>query len=603
LEGSSILSIESDIDKVGKVGVEEIGFVLTVGNRDLPLERGQDYEIAPAESNRTVTGSDFKINLKANKLAKTYRDRKGTLKVSVNCKNAQFPGTVAYESGEFLMVGPPKWHYVVAGIGIVIGFNLLLVLLATRVQWIRRVILNPVGAHVVGLVIGKYLLIDFLIQFVRPIKLAMFRQYRGELKQSPVVREWQKNEYIPPEIEVPGGDQEIHAGREPGWRRAFKTLLKQPQKRIWLIQGESGLGKSALLEKWTDVALYLNQTPILIRLDSDLPAEEEAKAQIGQYGEIDVNADTSRNMLKGGGFVILLDGFNEDRNRGATLEFVRQLIQRNLVVMTTQPGYESELEKKIDVQRLNLEPFGREQLLKVMDEHWVDALLEAGQLAEIASLPQMALLLGEFIKDHNQLPEFRLDIYENLRRRFVKRVEERLGQSSLVVNFDEAAWQQFKDMKPFFAANETVPKTICDAAVTEGILASAVEEQTQHYRFRHDLIRGFFVACYLDRRETDDLIKTLHQSVWQELNPAEDERDNYWRNVLDFWAEFYGRRACQDREKVAAYQSFLDQVGEFSPTIFARLYIYANRLHQSGRLKLDEQFVLRAADVLARNVS
>ena len=211
-------------------------------------------------------------------------------------------------------------------------FNFALVILAIPVTWVRTVILHPVGSAVIGLIVGKYLIIDFLTRFVYPIKMAMFKDYRKNLKTAPALKEWGKRLYIPPHIQIPEQASSIHEQDEDEWKKVFETILTKPKKRLWLVLGKSGLGKTALMEKWTDYALTLKKTPVLVPLGSDLSTQEEVAASMAQYGDIDVKPEVAFGLLKGGGFVILLDGFNEDHNPGKTREFVRQVSKRNHVV-------------------------------------------------------------------------------------------------------------------------------------------------------------------------------------------------------------------------------------------------------------------------------
>jgi hypothetical protein len=205
----------------------------------------------------------------------------------------------------------PRWHWwLKVGVAI-LGVNFILILMAIPIPRVRRIMFHPLGSAMIGVVVGKYLFTDLLIRFVPVIRTGLFRDYRRKLLQAPIIKDREEQLYVPPNVNL---SEETHLpqGNEQ-WKHTFETLLRQPKGRLWLLLGKSGLGKTALLENWLKHALLLRKTPIFIQLGRDVSPEQEAATNMAQYGDIDVKPDVALDLLKDGGFVILLDGFNEDR--------------------------------------------------------------------------------------------------------------------------------------------------------------------------------------------------------------------------------------------------------------------------------------------------
>jgi hypothetical protein len=350
------------------------------------------------------------------------------------------------------------------------------------------------------------------------------------------------------------------------------------------VIGPSGLGKTALLENWTRLALDLGLTPFLIRLRNMAP-REEAGALMGQFGDVNVTPDVAQDLLTGGGFILLLDGYNEDRTPEITREFVRQAAKRNLVIVTSQ--FEPDWRKTLDVQRIHLEPFGRDQLRQILDEQWVDRVLASPYLAEISRLPFTAQLLARFISRNQQLPHNELEIYDDLRTGL---------DAGPVLNLESAAWELFKGNETEFPPAPKLPKEFCDAAVETGVLTRRARDGKDSYRFVHERIHRLFVAIYLERQEEQRLAE-WHKVVISGLGRG------YWTDVLDFWGQIKGRLASHGGvgEK-QAYLDFLRKVAGFSQPIFAqRLYIQYDRLCRSCPGLVDQKFIAWAALFLAKS--
>lgn len=540
-----------------------------------------DYEIRLSQSNPI----EYLVTFKAQGLAERLKHREHRLRIHTLFVKPSETEIVLTTDG-FYIVGRPLWQKGVALAGAVLVFNLFLFLLAVPITWIRTVVLHPAGSNAVGLVFGKYLLTDWLIRFVHPLKLAMFRDYRKQLGESSPIRSWEQRLYVPPDVSLEEDAVAVETpNAEDQWRALFRHLLAAPRRRLWLVLGESGLGKTTLLEQWTGLALSQGKTPFLIRLGSDLRPEEEAASLMAQYGDVNVNAKTAMDLLTGGGFLVFLDGFNEDRTPDATREFVRQVSKRNLVVMTSQ--LDPRWDRMVDVHRIRLEAFGTDQLSELLGAEWTKKVLESPHLAGEARLPMTAKLLAAFVESKGKLPGYGLQVYQELREAL---------QGSELFNLDAQAWELFKANRDEFEPGDGLPPEFCDRAVDHGVLTRRSRDGQPRYRFVHERIQRYFVAAYLHRQGG----QTVYRAYEEAEKVRRDLGKERWRVAFEFWGEMIARGVPGGRGGDTAYREFLREVAEFDAAIFAQaLYPQYDRLCTSGLLTPDEEFVRWAARFMA----
>jgi len=255
------------------------------------------------------------------------------------------------------------------------------------------------------------------------------------------------------------------------------------------------------------------------------------------------------------------------------------LAKRNHVIMSSQS--DPKWDKFLETSNIALKPFGREQLLKLMEDGWVDELLGADYLSDLAELPHTAQLLADYIKENNRLPHLRLDIYRTLRKN--------LENDSQILNLEAKAWNLFKENRKVFTPDNSVPAPFCELAMENGILTKAGDG----YQFRHELIHRFFVVCYLQRQNRKPL-EEWYEEVHGGLGRG------YWSDTLELWSELYAERASVDHQAKESYYQFLKAAANFSSQIFAeRLYPQVQRLYRTGALGKDAQFIEWAADLMA----
>gem|GEM_PF-7050493 len=495
---------------------------------------------------------------------------------------------VVYQTGEIPLSGhSAQWW----GIRIVGGFiilNLGLVLLAIPFRRTRRIIFSETGSKFISLWVGKYVLIDFFATYVlRPSWL--FLDFRRRMRaHHPAVAHWRAQTFVAPEVSLPQPPP-VRTRRSPRrrkaaradneqWKTVYRTMRESGAQGVFVVQGRSGLGKTALLENWAAFALELGDTPFLIRL-GDRSAADEARTLMEQWGAFPSDAPP---LFQGGGFVFLLDGLNEDLHRGETGDFVRRLVGRNLVIVASQvsPGWEG----NVPVFDVNLQPFGRPQLESLLPREAVDQILANERLLEWARLPQAAILLREYWQAKKTLPEAQVELYAAL--------VDNLDDPALVAKLEYRAWELFTSNRVRFVADESIPQSDLERARDAGILTRREEGSGIHFMFVHERVSRFLVARYLRRQPAQPLHK------WNESLAAGVERQQ-WTLVLEFWAELI---ALDERDRLVGagrYEAFLDDVKTFSVPALRILSPEAGRLEDLGFVTLSPGFFRRVADALA----
>jgi hypothetical protein len=510
-----------------------------------------------------------------------HRKQRCSLRFHLRYGGDRDPVSATLLETTFYPAGRPWWHLALAGAAALLLANLLLVLAATRNRWLRGVILSPLGSNLVGLVVGKYLVIEPLVRHVRPIRLAMFRDYRRGLRASPAVERWDGREYIPPAVMVSGQVPDATDER-PAWAAVFEHICAAPPGRVWLVEGPSGLGKTALLEQWVSLALDGGRTPLLLRLGSGGTALGEAALALAQYGDVRLDEASVLALLEAGGFVLLLDGLNEDRNPEATRALVRRTSGRNRVVVTGQfdPGWRGD----VHMEAVHLSRFGREQLLRLLSAEWADRLLQASHLQDAVGLPQTARLTAHFIQRAGRLPAAQVEVYQDLRAQ--------LPPGGERLSLDEAAWELFRENAILLPTDGRLSAPFLAKAVEAGVVTTMAVDGSQRHRFVHERVHRYFAACYLDSQDGRPL-EEWHAELGRRLPRV------YWTEVLELWSEVYAVQVQERRAPVSRYEDFLRAVGTFDGTIFRGVYRQADRFAATGVIALSSAFVVDAARLLA----
>ncbi len=439
--------------------------------------------------------------------------------------------------------------------------NIISIPLAIISPWIRRLLFSNYGYT---LLVGKPLFSAGLIHWSMWYRIALFRHYRKALIEVTSKSHWGKRIYIPPMINGHYSENQ--------WQLVLEKVLESSGNELFVVHGRSGLGKTALLEKWCQQSLELGQTPILIRLSSENAAIEEATALTEQHGEIPVDRDRMFDLLKKGGFLVLLDGLNEDSNPKQTREFVRQIVRNNKVVITSQ--LDPLWNDIVATRFIKLEPFGLEQLTILMGEEWAEKVLNTPSLKEWADLPHTAHLIANYVSLHNCLPPRFLDIYRMLRGG--------LNEELQTLNLELKAWEMFQINANLFVPDQMVPESLCDLAVVSGVFTRKKNE----FMFRHERILRFFVASYLSRQEYHPM------QYWSEMVKGGYGK-TYWSDVVEFWGEIH-LESISSSDDEENYKRFILDIAQFDISIYReRLKPSLTKLKEEGAFKFGEDFWFR----------
>ena len=489
----------------------------------------------------------------------------------------------------------------------VVLINLALVAAAVYSPWVRRVALDPTIRAVVGLGVLKYLITEPLLIYVPKIRKALFRGYRKSVEAHPQLSKWDSSPYVVPLVSSPtleagpdhaglpkntdrrqSGAGPLAGGNPIGDLVGDLLIKKNSRRQLWLIEGQSGLGKSAFLQQIAREALRRGQTPLLLPLGSNSAPEQEVADLMSEYGEMKVSAATAMDIVDGGGFVILLDALNEDRQPQATLSFVRKARKRNLLLLTSQ--FAPSWPQSIPIERLNLAPFGREQLMRVLPPEWVERVLGASHLSAVIGLPITAVLLGKYIEANQDLPASDFAIYSGLSERL-----ENIG----LINLESKAWELFKSNGQQFKTDERLTVEFCEDAVTKSVLTRRAGSSINEvfYRFLHERVHRYFVACYVARQDPIPLPE------WHaKLDPGFGKV--YWADVLEFLGAMHALSNEEIGVRTTRYTSFLQEAAQFAPKVFAeRLYGQYQRYRDAGEVEVVPEFQDAAATFLAEMVS
>jgi hypothetical protein len=253
--------------------------------------------------------------------------------------------------------------------------------------------------------------------------------------------------------------------------------------------------------------------------------------------------------------------------RTATLNLIRRARKRNLLLLSSQ--FAPSWPQNIPIERINLAPFGKEQLERVIPAEWVDRVLSASYLAPVAGLPITAFLLGKHISRFGKLPASDFAIYKSLCDGL---------DPNQILNLENQAWELFRSNSQQFKTDDRLTEEFCEEAARNGVLTRRHGGKEEFlYRFVHERVHRFFVARSLDRQDDFWLAK------WHEkLEPGFGKV--YWADVIEFLGSTRALSPLRIEERTRAYTAFLREAAEFEPRVFAdRMYRQYRHLPRRGR--------------------
>jgi hypothetical protein len=546
---------------------------------------------------------------KARETAAGHAGQPFQLRVAADFGDAYAPTEVVFVSNQYVKGSYWLLPYIY-GVGALLLINVTLVAAAVLSNSARRMALDPTIRTLVGVGIFRYLLTEPLLVYVPAVRKALFRDYRQHLRGHPQLARWDENEYImpmissrllglaPPQADLDrnkrnrematGEGAALEAGAECPIGRVLDAMLAESNARglVFLIEGQSGLGKSAFLQQVARAALLRGMTPLLLPLGSESAPDQEVATLMSEYGDMNVSASMAMDIVDGGGFIILMDALNEDRHPQETLRFIRKARKRNLLLLSSQVS--PSFPQTIPIEYLNLAPFGRAQLERVLPAGWLDRVLEASYLAPIAGLPITALLLGAYISRHSCLPASDFAIYSSL--------SDGLNENE-VLNLEQVAWALFTENGQQLKSDDRLTEEFCEYAVRKNVLTRRSVGKDVVYRFLHERVHRFFVARYL-RRQDERALSKWHEKLVPGLGKM------YWADVIEFLAATYALSEQTIGVRTHEYVSFLQEAAEFAPRAFSdRLYVQYQRYRDAGVVSPDPNFQDWAASFLSELVS
>jgi len=427
---------------------------------------------------------------------------------------------------------------------------------AIRWYWARAAITDPVWSHVVGLVLGRYLIFRTVLITLKRVRLGIFNDYRLKISAATWLSKWEKEQsYTPMNLHAPGNKELVsHTG----------FMQRVSPGRVYFVVGRSGAGKSALLEQWMTIALRAGRVAFLAQLGTPGPALEEVAALSRRYGRLRFDDAMLNDLLRRGGFVVFLDAYNEDDDPVGTLKLIRETFETNVVIVTSQfvpTGWPRDMV----IERYDLAELSDAALESMLSDTAVQELRARADLEVLLQdvrLPSHARLLADYYAKNGRLPSYRIELYEDLRDRLMAAAAPG-GFAAQVEHISGYAWTVFSggNRRDFKIDPEKVSVELCAYAVEVGIWTIAGVGGTR-YRFRHETIQMFFVMQHL---RADGIAWGAMDRVWfaarhAELGPKRSNKE--WRDIFEFYIEWCARDAPE------AVPRLIEEMHGFSPELF-----------------------------------
>ena len=210
--------------------------------------------------------------------------------------------------------------------------------------------------------------------------------------------------------------------------------------------------------------------------------------------------------------------------------------------------------------------------------------MAAEHLKAVVDLPQSAQLLADYIAKWQKLPDSASDVYE-----FSDPVCRAPGPRE----FGTSAWELFLSGERQFLPSNAIPESdVCSMAVRSGLLTRRRDGGVTVFRFVHDRVHSYLVACYLLSTRVDAV------ASWIEESRSNDLR--FWDDIFEHCAGLIAERKYQYLYKSRPYIGFLRDVADVYIDVFReRLYRHYLRLVAAKRLDRDIEFESWSAEKLA----
>jgi len=379
--------------------------------------------------------------------------------------------------------------------------------LAPYNDFCHEVLMNPYVRRY-----GSFGVVPLILTLFPFARRHLFRRYFQAVGNDQEFSEWQTRFVMPTETFLP--------------QRLGHDLM---QKRVLLLLGESGIGKTSYFRYLTGYyALNSNKrlppgavVPVFLPLKRhrDKTPEEIFAVQLAKYGDL-TDSDLTGRFLLQGGFLILIDGLNEvgEKTLRDTVSFVDKLRRANYFCMSSQvtfPDFDGIEKRKLQVLdqekirqliRARLDPNKAETIINILKP----------DTYRLFGVPQDLEFALELVSKNSPLPLTRTELYEaTLKPAFDSWKESQLSTYEELLC--HRAYEMLSTRSESFERKENpLPEEIRNTLLENKFL---IPRSGQFY-FRHDLIRAYLAAKYFARQ-------------WRDLLAEAPVNDN-WRSMLEF---------------------------------------------------------------------
>jgi GTPase SAR1 family protein len=366
--------------------------------------------------------------------------------------------------------------------------------------WLRRV--------------GSFGLIPIVLSAFPPIRRYILKRYIRAIENDREFSDWQQRLVIPTQEFLPD---------------SFGGLLMD-ERRILLL-GEAGVGKTSYFKYLTGYYSRKKNTPPsgtisvffpLARYQRESP-ENIFTAQLAGYGQLS-DKELNNWFLQKGGFLIFIDGLNEvdESTRNSISAFVDQYSKTNYFCISSQQAYP----EFANLKHVQLGVLTEDKILEFLKSRLSNEQVQTivkqfgGKIGEIYKIPHDLEFAVEFQKRNPALPipRSKKELYQATLSPILQSwIQE--GRTDYPDLLFHRAYRMLCSGDAFFDNLEVaLPDDLRDRLVKEKYLV----RRSNHYLFRHDLVRSFLAAEHFTKR-------------WQNLLSKEDlQIDDNWGEMLKF---------------------------------------------------------------------
>ena len=534
------------------------------------------------------TNEDQEISLNGKTVAANFEHKTCTIKVEVERLDSQFPFVEEYISTPFTIKGWSTWRWAAflsfLSYSLSAALCLVVTVSATKSKRMRSFVLHPSRSLWGGLFVNKYLIVDVLIRHFRWLRLGLFSEFRKKSLDHPELKKWKTEQYIPPNLTV--GKRIIPFGPD------FIDAIPPPGSAM-IVLGPSGIGKSALVENIAITCMAKVKTVFILRFGRCENITKELVSQVRLYLDPNVSEQMAIDIVAAGGFMLLIDGLNEDTSPQETRDFIIKVIQNNQIVATSQGAIEWGI---VPLREAQLEGFESKHLARLFDQTTLEEINTNQSMKRWVSLPVMALNLRIYLNKNERLPECKAQLLDHQ----LDSISEENSLDLKLALFRES-WNLLKSPTESFLPGAPMPEDRCEKIVKAGFLTVVTEKSSGNnlkgYRFRHAHFHAFCVARWIER---NDLLQS------EDFEGIFQSRPEYpWTEIFEYLGELiaYGLASNSGQESTdTEYETLLFGIADLAPTEFKKVWNTQTKDFLESKLVcLDKTFLEYATKILAEN--